>query len=55
MVIDFESLSLKDDSTTVPLNGEKKINRFIYDFERNKWNFPEILKTHKPISNEASK
>ena len=55
MVIDFESLSLKDDSTTVPLNGENKINRFIYDFERNKWNFPEILKTHKPISNEAFK
>ena len=46
MVIDYEPSSLKiNDSITIPLEGENKINQIVYDFNRNEWKLPEILKT----------
>ena len=56
MTIDFDDISLKiRNLTSVPLHGENHINRFVYDFKRNKWKLPEILKTHKLTPDELLK
>ena len=56
MTIDFDEISLKiRNLTSVPLHGENHINRFVYDFKHNKWELPEILKTHKLTPDELLK
>ncbi len=56
MTIDFDDISLKiRNLSSVPLHGENYINRFVYDFKHNKWELPEILKTHKLTPDELLK
>jgi len=55
-VIDFDDISLRiRNLSSVPLHGENYINRFVYDFKHNKWELPEILKTHKLTPDELLK